>query len=143
MPRVPVTISQTPIGSANPTSTTRAPQVAGVRSRGPSQQREQFSDRGLNRLQTAINQAVSVVKSLPFADGNYLSNVSMVQGANTLQHGLGRAWQGYMVVNVQGGLVASMATFAAAHNTTTPALDAAVIVVTSTAACQADIWVWA
>lgn len=142
MPRVPFRISQSPVGSTNPAAPGRAAPAYSTRSLGPSQQREQFADRALNRLQTAINQAVSVVKSLPFADGNYLANVSMVQGANTLQHGLGRAWQGYMVVNVQGGLVASMATFAAAHDATTPALDAGVIVITSTAACAASVWVW-
>ncbi len=101
MPRVPVSIQSQPIGSANPNiKTGRSVPLPSIRQKGPSQQRERFADRQLNRIQDAANEAVSVVKGLPFADGNLIQGVPFVAGQTaTLNHGLGRTWVGFFVVN--------------------------------------------
>lgn len=132
MPRIPVTITQS-ASSGQPATTTK--------SLGPAQSREQFTGpnaRPLNRIQSAIRDALAVIKAMPFANGNLVQAVAFSSGtAKSVQHGLGRAYVGYMVINVQG----AGATFHATAPTD-PRLSTTQITLTASATCTADVWIY-
>lgn len=67
--------------------------------RGPALAREQTNRQG-NKIQDAARIAGIQANTLPIGAGNLIQGVSFVAGQTvTLQHGLGRAWNGFIVLN--------------------------------------------
>lgn len=110
MARIPVILAQQPIGSSNPAtnpsvSNPNAPVPPGalapsLRVRSPAQALEHFPTRAANRIQTASRQAAARATNFPMGDGNLLTGVQFTAGLTvTLAHGLGRTWQGFLVLN--------------------------------------------
>lgn len=60
----------------------------------------QTTDRTVNQLQQNIKQAVEPLLTNPVNNGVLLTNISLSSGTNTIQHGLGRTMQGWMVADV-------------------------------------------
>lgn len=145
MPRVPTQIQTGAYGTTNPAAPTgRSLPQPSIPSRGPSQQRERFVGlpaplaRQLDRIQDAVAQAMAVVKRLPFSDGNLVQGVAFTGTTQkSIAHGLGRAWRGYMVVNVQNA--SGNAAFTATPNSVT---DGATIHITPSVTCSCDVWIW-
>lgn len=123
--------TQTQTFSAGKTRTT---QTRGA----PPAQIQQSSDRQANDAQRQQQQMTAAMRGHPHADGLFVAKqVTFV--ANVTQafnHGLGRAFKGFEVKNVDG-----FARFKKVANTST-ALDAKQIQVQSDANCVADVWVY-
>jgi len=62
----------------------------------------QTTDRNINQLQQNILQALRPIIQNPIANGSVLVGQSLVVGNNTINHGLGRALQGWIVVGISG-----------------------------------------
>lgn len=58
----------------------------------------QTSDKDINQLQQNISQAVGPLLSNPFTNGNILDAQTLKIGQNLINHGLGYAITGYVVV---------------------------------------------
>lgn len=152
MAKIPVILPSAGIGSANPAAA--PPAVSGVGGtpslavRGPAQSKEHFSAkanpatwaRGLNRTQTAVQQAMSVVKAVPFLSqgGSLVTNQVFTAGtAVAINHGLGRPYAGYFVLNVRGGY----GSFQDSGNPNT-GLNAQQITLKALNNCTADLWIY-
>ena len=90
---------------------------------------------------TAVRRSVEDLRrtfaSTPLVNGTLLTDVSIAAGDTTLDHGLGRQWQGYFVTRVASGTPAQIQT------ATTQPQDATVqLAVTSASAFVADVWVF-
>lgn len=123
MPRgKPTNVVNGNYGSQNPVTPAiyRAPQKPQTQQRGTAQQLEQTLDpqdpesmvRTVMQLQRNVDEATSQAKSGPFANGNLIKNVTVVQGTypaggnrTTVQHGLGRTPTGYFITKLRGGYV--------------------------------------
>jgi hypothetical protein len=57
----------------------------------------QTESREVNQLQRNIQQAVRPILQNPLVYGNQLTSVSLVNGSNTVSHGLGRELQGWSI----------------------------------------------
>lgn len=95
----------------------------------PSLQKIKFADKNLVRLQTNVDKATRPALQVPFLDGVLIENVSLGSSAPTnVQHGLGRAIVGWLVVDKtsaaevyrapQGSLPISMLPLQASASTT-------------------------
>lgn len=62
----------------------------------------QTTDREVNQLQQNLKQAIDPIIQNPLTDGNIIANVSLKIGTNTINHGLGRVLQGWMLVRKRG-----------------------------------------
>lgn len=60
------------------------------------------NDRLINQLQQNFAQALEPLLSNPITQGVLLTSVKLTSGANQVQHGLGRAPQGWIPVRVRG-----------------------------------------
>lgn len=58
----------------------------------------QTMDHDLSLMQTKWRSILNPVLSIPIIDGRLIQNVSLVSGDNTINHGLGKKLQGYIVV---------------------------------------------
>src|SRR4051812_1645240 len=63
--------------------------------------RVQTDDRNINQLQANINNAVSPLLKNPVTHG-VLQTVTLASGSNTINHNLGRALQGWIIVRQRG-----------------------------------------
>lgn len=61
----------------------------------------QSDDRNMNQLQQNISTAVTPLLRNPVLNGIILDNVSLVMGANSVQHKLNRKLQGWVLVRVR------------------------------------------
>lgn len=101
--------------------------------------KEQTTDRQVNQAQRNVRAAIAPAASVPDADGNLVKNVSFTSGTNVvISHGLGKAFAGYRVQNVQGGFASFMLV---AQSPAT--LNARTITLQSNGTCTADVWVHA
>ena len=136
--RIPVVIPQQPIGKANPAAPGYSP-LASSTTAGGAYSLEQTGTRQGNRTQTASRQAASVLRALPFADGNLTAGVTFGSGATVIvQHKLGRAYQGFLVLNMTtgGGRLYSVANASVSLN------DVQITLRNAGDVCQADVWVY-
>lgn len=126
--RVP-TIRQA-IGSVSKTS-----QPRGI----PAATLQQTGDRQVNDLQRAIAGVTLPLRAHPHGNGLYVQKAQAFTagGTVTIQHGLGRAFQGFEVKNVQG----NYSRFILVPNNDAN-LDKRQIKIQSEAACTADVWVY-
>jgi hypothetical protein len=145
MPRIPVRIQTGPFGTSTGVANGRSVPMPSVRmGGGAAQMRERFESfkglpeglaRALNRLQDSIALAVSLVKRVPFLDGNLVQGVKFTSLAVTqVNHGLGRQPQGYEVKNIQG----AGSTFFWSRS----ANEAQLIFLVSSDTCTGDVWVY-
>lgn len=132
-------VQSTPIGTYNPAARRRAlPQPALVQ-QGSAQGLEHTGDRQTQKLQQYIVQATAQIKSLPFAQGNLIQNVSLVYSifsANPIPHGLPQAWRGVLLCTIRTAGI----TWACGNLAGYPASK--YVCVSVSANCTADIWVW-
>lgn len=93
MPRLPTTVSTQPNGA-----------IALSQLRGTPAVFQQTDDRQVNDAQRQQQEAVQPIKSLPFGNGNLIKDVTILVGQNTVvNHGLGRPYQGFMILNPREG----------------------------------------
>lgn len=60
--------------------------------------RVQTDDRNVNQLQSNISVALFPILQNPQTQGSILENVALVNGSNTINHGLNRTLQGWSIV---------------------------------------------
>lgn len=138
MPKLPVRIQGTAYGSQSvPTSSSSGQASPSIRQLGPSQPREQFADRQLNAIQRSVEQATSIAKANPMAQGNLLEKVTLASGDNIVVHGLGTAFRSAIV----HGSDTNGCTFAV-HRNSDSRLDAVQMIVNASAGCTVSIWVY-
>lgn len=70
----------------------------------------------------------------PIVSGNQLTNISLAVGSNTINHKLGRKYQGYLITGMHG-------VFSQIFDTVSP-LPALTLVLHSSAATSVDIYVY-
>ena len=68
-------------------------------------QRVQSSDRELNQVQSNISFALAPIVTNPAVFGILLTGQALIAGATTLNHGLGRALQGWIVVRQRASAI--------------------------------------
>lgn len=96
---------------------------------------EQTTDRQVNTLQQNARALTMAVTSLPWANGTVSGPVTFTAGQTlTLDHGLGRAVRGYLVIDCYDGY----ATFKRVPQT--PLLDSKTVQLQSENACTATFW---
>lgn len=148
MARAPVIVSQTPVGQVNPAvSGGRVARPPQIKLRGPGQGFETFVskdlpesvNRALNTMQRNVDSAVTQAKGNPFADGVLLTGVAFTNGTVTLTHGLGRAFRGYIVMNVGYTSGTNVGVHLASTDMTKAAQE---IRLTAHASFSADVWVY-
>jgi len=100
---------------------------------------QQSGDRQQNDLQRQLALTVQAMKSHPHGNGLYVASARSFTagGILTIQHGLGRAFQGFEVKNVAG----NYSRFQLISNNDAN-LDKRQIKIQSEAACTADVWVY-
>jgi len=138
--QAPVKVQSAPFGSLNQAVTGTRPILApAIVSGAYAFAREHFAGpagQQLNRLQDKISAAIQGVQQLPFAKGQLIQGVSFTATTQIgIQHALGQAWTGYLVLNVQG----AGSTFYAVP---TPATDGTTIQLVPSATCTGDVWVY-
>jgi hypothetical protein len=144
-PAVPATrlpsrvYSSTPLGSANPAkATARSIAPPNIRSIAPAFPREQLPSRALNRIQSAVRQALSRARGQHDADEDVIPSVAFTAGVQlAVKHQLGRAWIGCRLENPIGGYLA----YQVAH-ATDARLDGAQVLVNCQNNVTADVVVW-
>ena len=62
----------------------------------------QTADRNTNQLQDNIAQMLRPFITNPVCQGNIVSGVNLVIGSNTINHGLDRTLQGWIITGVNG-----------------------------------------
>jgi len=88
------------------------------------------SDRVVADLQSLIRE----LSAVPFLEGKSLKNVALAAGATQIQHGLGRAPRGWIVISFSGA--------AASDFPRQTAADAEVLELTVTNAATVSLWVY-
>ncbi len=58
----------------------------------------QTSDRNVNQLQKNVQFALDPILTNALVYGRLIENVNLVSGSNTIDHGLGRVLQGWIIV---------------------------------------------
>lgn len=64
-------------------------------------QREHTGNVQSDRGQRLAQQTADLVNQLPFLKGNWLKSVAIGTSATRIDHGLGRAWQGYIITRLR------------------------------------------
>lgn len=157
MPRVPAAIPQAAFGTRNPAAraTARSVPLPSVKvPAGIAQLKQRFSSiqgidpnlaRQLDSLQEFIGASQSLLKRVPFLDGNLIPGVAFkaVGLTTTVSHNLGRLWRGCFPVNVFGNGVALFAE-PQGPNGTIGGLDSRTIVIANSlnTAGTLDLWVY-
>jgi len=106
---------------------------------------EQTGDRQLNQIQDNIKSATNTLRSSPFGDGNLVKSIAMVPGTVTVNHGLGRAIQGFIVVRYQvtAGTIPSAIVEVSNPSTLGITIDTTKqVVLGATNIGVADVWFW-
>lgn len=62
------------------------------------------SDQNLQLIQDNVAQALSTIQGSPFQNGLILPGVALVSGVNTVPHKLGRAPQGWFLIDPQSAV---------------------------------------
>jgi len=78
----------------------------------------QTTDRLINQIQDNVARAIQSVLTGPLSNASLLTSVSLVSGANVINHGLGRKLQGWIPVRVR----ASATIYDTQDSNSTPAL---------------------
>lgn len=92
----------------------------------------QTDDRVLRMLQTSWASDLNPILQIPFLNGVQLTNVSLINGVNSINHLLQRTQQGWWVTDINA---AATLFRSAPFNSTT-------LTLTSNAACVANLWVF-
>jgi hypothetical protein len=60
----------------------------------------------MNRFQDSVEDALRQIRGCPLLDGAYILNQTAVssEGIAVVEHGLGRAWQGYVITRRTGAV---------------------------------------
>lgn len=56
-----------------------------------------ITSRTVNQLQDHIVQAINPLLNLPLSTSNFLEDIDLVMGSNSINHGLGRILRGYII----------------------------------------------
>ena len=64
-------------------------------------QREHTGDVQQDRAQRLAQQTADAVNALPFLKGNWIKAKPIGTSATVIDHGLGRAWQGYLITRMR------------------------------------------
>ena len=124
-----------PYGSQNNNGRMRKRPSPIILQKGPVQGLEQTRDRQINRIQQAVRQAVGVIKSLPMNQGNMIEGLSLLNGDNTVGHGLPNAWKGALLTTPSAVVVYFV-------GSTSPANDAVQLNVHVSGDVKCSLWVW-
>ena len=132
-PAIRVQASQ--YGAVNNAGRRRKRPEAVILQSGSAQGIEHTGDRSTQQLQQNVARATAAIKSLPFAQGSLIENLSLAAGNNTIQHGLPQAWRGALVTTPSAPIAWYVGQTAPPHalsqlnlNVSTP--------------CTVDLWVW-
>lgn len=87
----------------------------------------QSSDQSLSLMQTKWKAQIDPILADPLSDASILTNVSLIDGSNVINHLLGRKQQGWFLVDQQG--VASIYRSAPFNNLTLTLTSSAAVVV--------------
>lgn len=152
MPRIPVAIQRGNFGTSNvgaPATGRSTPLPTVKMPAGVAQFKSRFTGmqgldpnvaRQLDALQDYVAQAMRVMKAVPFLDGNLVQGLTFTGGATTLvQHGLGRAWRGVIMMLPQGAAGGPFETIAQSAS----ALEARQVQIKNNGAtCTVDLWIY-
>ena len=96
------------------------------------------SDKDMNALADGISSIVSALQGIPFLDGIQLSAQTLTGAAdNTLTHGLGRPWRGFLILDVSAAAtIYSVPAVAGSYD------EATFIKLHPSAGCTVDVWVF-
>lgn len=125
-------------GTQNNTGRLRTKPTPIILQPGLIQGLEHTANRQTQRLQQAIQQATAQVKSLPFAQGIMLENISLVSGefaVNPVKHGLPQAWRGVHLMTPS-----AECTYVVGNLPEYPSTRYFIIAVSADITC--DLWVW-
>ncbi len=89
----------------------------------------------VSRIQDNVGRTVDPLVGLAILNGNLLRSVTLANGSNTINHGLGRKLIGWLQIRLTGAVTLCDAQSANANPSKT-------LVIVSTGAATADFWVF-
>lgn len=63
------------------------------------------ASREMSLMQTQWASLINPAINAPLLQGNYLNNIALVSGDNTINHLLGRAYQGWLLTGMHGAFI--------------------------------------